>query len=269
MKPLVPKTGIIMPTRRKLLGIGAAAAALPLTGCEAFDSLADRESPVRKVIASANGLTYRVQRMLLGGDQLAKEFTESDIRQEHRANGTDNPEDVEYLRLAADKFAAYRLQVGGMVEKPRAFSLPELKSMPARTQITRHDCVEGWSSIAKWTGVPLATVLDQVGVKGSARFAVFECFDDYGQGLSGKVKYYESIDLIDARHPQTILAFGMNGKDLPIANGAPLRVRVERQLGYKMAKYLKKITLVDDLSPFGDGNGSFWADNGYDWYAGI
>ena len=141
--------------------------------------------------------------------------------------------------------------------------------MPSRTQITRHDCVEGWSCIAKWTGTPVAAVLDQVGVKDSARYLLIECFDTIEKSLSGAIKYYESIDLIDARHPQTILAWGMNGADLPIANGAPVRMRVERQLGYKQAKYIRKITLVDDFEPFGDGKGGYWEDNGYDWYGGI
>ena len=141
--------------------------------------------------------------------------------------------------------------------------------MPSRTQITRHDCVEGWSAIGKWKGVPLAALLDRVGVKSEARYVVFHCFDTMEQGLAGPVKYYESLDFIDARHPQTILAYDMNDTTLPVAHGAPLRLRVERQLGYKMAKYVQRIELVDDYSRFGDGKGSYWADRGYDWYAGI
>jgi DMSO/TMAO reductase YedYZ molybdopterin-dependent catalytic subunit len=141
--------------------------------------------------------------------------------------------------------------------------------MPARTQITRHDCVEGWSCIAKWTGVPLAHVLDQASVKPQARFAVFHCLDTIEQGLSGEVKYYESIDMIDALHPQTILAYGMNDQPLPIENGAPLRVRVERQLGYKMAKYVHRIELMDEFASIGLGKGGYWEDRGYEWYAGI
>jgi DMSO/TMAO reductase YedYZ molybdopterin-dependent catalytic subunit len=141
--------------------------------------------------------------------------------------------------------------------------------MPSRTQITRHDCVEGWSCIAKWTGVPLALILDEAKVKPQARFVVFHCLDSIERGLSGDVKYYESIDLIDARHPQTILAYGVNSKPLPVENGAPLRLRVERQLGYKMAKYVHGIELVDSFEPLGDGKGGYWEDRGYDWYAGI
>ena len=141
-------------------------------------------------------------------------------------------------------------------------------AMPSRTQITRHDCVEGWSCIAKWTGVPLALVLDKAGEAGSA-LRLFHCLDTIERGLSGEVKYYGSIDLIDARHPQTILAYGLNGKPLPVENGAPLRVRVERQLGYKMPKYLHRIELVDSFAAIGLGKGGYWEDRGYDWFGGI
>jgi DMSO/TMAO reductase YedYZ molybdopterin-dependent catalytic subunit len=265
-----PKTTLPNLARRRFLtSASVGVAGIALSGCDAFDRLSNRDDEVRAVLERANLLTYRVQRMLIGGNRLAQEFSESDIRQQHRSNGTNNPEDEDYQALASTKFADYRLDVSGLVNTPKSFSLPELKSMPSRTQITRHDCVEGWSSIAKWTGTPLATILDQVGVKDSARFVVFECFDTITQTLSGPIKYYESIDMIDARHPQTILAYGMNGMDLPIGNGAPLRVRVERQLGYKHAKYISKIKLVDDLTPFGAGYGSYWSDNGYEWYAGI
>jgi DMSO/TMAO reductase YedYZ molybdopterin-dependent catalytic subunit len=150
-----------------------------------------------------------------------------------------------------------------------SFSLAELRNMPERSQITRHDCVEGWSCIAKWSGVPLARVLDEARVKPEARFVVFHCFDSMNLGLSGAAPYYESIDLIDARHPQTILAYGCNDQPLPVANGAPVRVRIERQLGYKMAKYIKSIEVVSTLQPFGRGKGGFWEDLGYEWYAGI
>jgi DMSO/TMAO reductase YedYZ molybdopterin-dependent catalytic subunit len=259
----------VMARRRFLTAASVGTSGLLLSGCDAFDRLSNREDGVRAVLEKANNLTYRVQRMLTGRNRLAQEFSEEDIRQAHRSNGISDPIDEDYKALAASKFADYRLEVSGLVNAPMTFTLPDIMSMPSRTQITRHDCVEGWSSIAKWTGVPLATLLDQVSVKESARFVVFECFDTIEQGLSGSIKYYESIDLIDARHAQTILAYGMNGKDLPVANGAPLRLRVERQLGYKMAKFVKKITLVEDYAPFGRGYGSYWADNGYEWYAGI
>ncbi|OBZ92381.1 molybdopterin oxidoreductase [Pararhizobium polonicum] len=256
--------------RRKFLTIaGVAASAVPLSGCDAFDGFLSGQSPVRDFLASANGLTYRAHRMLIGADTLAPEFSTSEIRQGQRPNGSTDPVDADYLALKETAFAGYRLAVGGLVEKPVSFSLDELRNMPARTQITRHDCVEGWSCIAKWTGVQLSRVLDEAKVKPEARFVVFHCYDSMNLGLSGAVPYYESIDLIDARHPQTILAYGNNDQALPVANGAPLRVRIERQLGYKMAKYIKGIELVSTLAPFGSGKGGFWEDLGYEWYGGI
>jgi len=256
--------------RRRFLKVaGVAASAVPLSGCDALDGLLSGQSPARGIMASANTLTYRVQRMLIGADKLAPEFAASEVRQGQRPNGSTDPTDTDYLALQGKGFADYRLQVTGLVEKPLSFSLDEIRNMPARTQITRHDCVEGWSCIAKWSGVPLARLLDEAKVKPEARFVVFHCFDSMSLGLSGAVPYYESIDLIDARHPQTILAYGCNDQPLPVANGAPLRVRIERQLGYKMAKYIKSIELVSTLQPFGRGKGGFWEDLGYEWYGGI
>ncbi|WP_210270015.1 molybdopterin-dependent oxidoreductase [Aureimonas mangrovi] len=253
--------------RRFLTGAGVAAATLPLSGC--FDPMVDRNGNVRDVLLKANDLTYRVQRFLLGSDNLAREFAESEIRQPMRPNGVTNPQARDYLALSSGNFADYRLTVDGLVDRPLSLSLGQLRNMPSRTQITRHDCVEGWSCIAKWTGAPLATVLDQAGVQAGARYCVFSCFDVMENGFTGPIHYYESIDLLDARHPQTILAYGMNDMALPVANGAPLRVRVERQLGYKMAKYVRGITLTDDFSTFGEGSGGYWEDRGYEWFAGI
>jgi DMSO/TMAO reductase YedYZ molybdopterin-dependent catalytic subunit len=204
-----------------------------------------------------------------GGHTLAPEYSEADIRQPQRPNGITAPEDEDYQALARAGFAGYRLKVAGLVEKPLDLTLENLRAMPARTQITRHDCVEGWSCIAKWTGPQLATILDEAKPAPDARFVVFYCFDTIERSLNGAFKYYESIDLIDALHPQTILAYGLDGKALPVENGAPLRLRVERQLGYKMAKYVHTIELVSSFAAIGEGNGSYWADRGYDWYAGI
>jgi DMSO/TMAO reductase YedYZ molybdopterin-dependent catalytic subunit len=207
--------------------------------------------------------------MLQSADRLAPEFTKADIRQDQHPNGSTDPDTDDYLALKEKNFAEYQLEVDGLVERPTRFTLDALRAMPSRTQITRHDCVEGWSCIAKWQGVPLRQILDQVGVKPEARYVMFHCFDAIEKGLSGEVLYYESIDLIDARHPQTVLAYAMNDKPLPVENGAPLRVRVERQLGYKMAKYIRRIELISEFSKVGLGKGSYWADNGYEWYAGI
>jgi DMSO/TMAO reductase YedYZ molybdopterin-dependent catalytic subunit len=251
--------------RRFLLRQGLIGAAVGLSGCKVLD---DRPGTVARM-GAANGLTYRVQRLIGGGHTLAPEYTMADIRQGQHPNGVTNPADEDYQALAAGGFADYRLTVTGMVNRSLTLTRAQIEAMPAQSQITRHDCVEGWSCIAKWTGVRLATVLDMAMPKPAARYVVFRCFDTIERGLSGSVKYYESIDLIDARHPQTILAYGLNDRPLPVANGAPLRVRVERQLGYKMAKYVHTIELTDSLAAYGDGNGSYWADRGYDWYAGI
>jgi DMSO/TMAO reductase YedYZ molybdopterin-dependent catalytic subunit len=241
---------------------------LLLGSCNILDGL-DRDSSVRDVLESANNLTYRVQRALAGPDALAEEFTEADIRQPQRPNGITNPDDEDYKAFLTNNFIDWRLEVSGLVEKPLSYSLAQLQAMPSRTQITRHDCVEGWSCIAKWSGVPLSLVLDEAAPKPSARYVVFYCMDTIEQDLSGSFKYYGSIDLIDARHPQTILAYGMNGRPLPVENGAPLRVRVERQLGYKMPKFLRKIELVESFAAIGMGHGGYWEDNGYEWYGGI
>lgn len=255
--------------RRRFLRATALFAPAVLGGCKILDGLSDNDAPVRNILEGANSLTYRVQRLLGGGSRLAPEFQPGDIRQAQRPNGVTAPQDADYLALQSTDFAGYQLAVTGLVEKPLSFTRDQLQSMPARSQITRHDCVEGWSTIAKWTGVPLALVLNQAKPKLDARFAVFHCYDTIEQSLAGGFKYYESIDLIDAFHPQTILAYGLNDSPLPVTSGAPLRVRVERQLGYKMAKYIHTIELVSSFASIGGGNGGYWEDNGYDWYAGI
>ncbi|CZT35330.1 molybdopterin-binding protein [Rhizobium sp. 9140] len=259
----------LLANRRRFLTLaGVAASTVPLAGCDVLDGVLSGDSAVRETLASANSLSYRVQRML-AGDRLAPEFSATEIRQGQRPNGSTDPDGADYLALKATAFATYRLPVTGLVEKPLDLGLDEIRAMPSRTQITRHDCVEGWSCIAKWTGVPLATILDQAKVRPEARFVVFKCYDAMDLGLGGPTPYYESIDLLDARHPQTILAYGCNDQTLSVANGAPLRVRVERQLGYKMPKYIKSIELAATLAPYGGGKGGFWEDVGYDWYGGI
>jgi DMSO/TMAO reductase YedYZ molybdopterin-dependent catalytic subunit len=256
-------------TRRKFLGAGAAgASSLVLGGCDAFNFLADRDGTVRDVLEKANDVTYYVQRFLIG-DALAREYAESEIRQGQRPNGSTDPQSAEYLALKANDFADYRLSVTGLVETPKSYSLAELRNMPSRTQITRHDCVEGWSCIAKWTGPPLSVVLDEVKLKPAARYIVFHCYDNMGNGASGPNFYYESCDLVDARHPQTILAYGLNNEALPVPNGAPMRVRIERQLGYKQPKYVHTIEAVSSFAEIARGKGGYWEDRGYEWYAGI
>jgi len=262
-------SGFQLSRRGFLIGSSLTATALTQTGCDAFDGWTASDSSVRDVMEKANDLTYRVQRLLTKHDALAQEFSEADIRQPQRPNGVTAPEDEAYKALLANSFADWRLEVTGLVEKPLSLTREQLQAMPARTQITRHDCVEGWSCIAKWTGTPLALVLDQAVVKPDARYVAFHCMDTIEKGLMGNVQYYGTIDLIDARHPQTILAYGLNGKPLPVENGAPLRVRVERQLGYKMPKFIHKIELIDSFKKMGWGKGGYWEDRGYDWYGGI
>jgi DMSO/TMAO reductase YedYZ molybdopterin-dependent catalytic subunit len=241
------------------------AGTLGLGGC---DGLSDQPW-MQRVLDSAEGLTRLTQRALISPSALAREYDEVEISKEFKANGSTNPDDEAYRAHATNGFADWKLGVSGLVEKPLELSLAELRSMPSRTQITRHDCVEGWSCIGKWTGVPLKSLLDQAGLKSSARYIVFYCADDLGQTGDEDGKYYESVGLEDAFHPQTILAYEMNGNVLPIEHGAPLRLRVERQLGYKMAKYVMRIEAVDNIGGIRGGRGGFWEDLGYEWYAGI
>ncbi len=257
-------------SRRKLLrGLGVTAGGVALSGCNVLDGLTAHDHPVRNFMEGAEDVTFHVQRMLLGRDALAREFDRSEVRQPQRPNGVTSPPDEDYRALAAGAFADYRLSVGGLVEKPLSLSRETLMAMPSRTQITRHDCVEGWSCIAEWTGVPLSVVLDETRPKPGAKYVLFRCFDTIERGLSGAFKYYETIDMVDAHHPQTILAYGMNGNPLPVGNGAPLRLRVERQLGYKMAKYIRSIELISSFADIEGGKGGYWEDRGYEWYAGI
>jgi DMSO/TMAO reductase YedYZ molybdopterin-dependent catalytic subunit len=216
------------------------------------------------VLSAGEWLAYRVQR-LIGANALAPEFSESEMSPDFRTNGNTDPGTPEYHSFADRQFADWRLQIDGLVVSPTSYSLAELEAMPSRTQITRHDCVEGWSAIGKWKGVLLGQLLKQVGLQPNARFVVLHCADEFDG-----TPYYESIDLADAFHPQTILAYAMNGEPLSIAHGAPLRLRVERQLGYKQAKYVMRLEVVALLSGVGGGRGGYWEDEvGYDWYAGV
>jgi DMSO/TMAO reductase YedYZ molybdopterin-dependent catalytic subunit len=255
----------ILTRRRFLIGSGVAASAGLLGGCDILPG----NNTVADILGLGEKLTMASQRFLLSDQALAREFTEADLSPVFKSNGTHKPDSDEYDALLENGFADWRLEVSGLVTQPLSLSLADLKAMPSRTQITRHDCVEGWSAIGQWTGVPLGLVLKAAGLKTNARYVVFHCADEYEQTLDGSGQYYESIDLVDAFHPQTILAYGMNGKDLPVENGAPLRLRVERQLGYKQAKYLMKLEIVESFASFYRGKGGFWEDRGYEWYAGI
>ena len=247
-------------TRRGLL----ASAALLLGGC---DKLAGNDQ-TRRILASAETLTQTAQGLIGAPDALAPEFTVADLSPAFRANGTTDPDTEDYAALVENNFADWRLEVDGLVERPAKFSLEAIRALPSRTQITRHDCVEGWSCIGKWKGAKLAALLGEVGVKPAARFVVFRCADAL-ERLDADNKYYESLDLAEALHAQTILAYEMNDKTLTVPHGAPLRLRAERKLGYKMAKYIMRIELVDSFDAIAGGKGGSWEDLGYDWYAGI
>ncbi|WP_280538872.1 molybdopterin-dependent oxidoreductase [Chromohalobacter sp. 11-W] len=247
--------------RRFLKRASLGMATLGLVGC---DRLSQNEQVV-DTLDLAEQLNLRVQRFLAGERGLAPEYPTSMIDQTFRPNGSTDPQASRYRQLAAGQFRDWRLGINGLVDNPLSLSLDELRAMPARTQITRHDCVEGWSAIGQWRGPVLADLLDRAGVQSGARYVIFHCMDQLG----GEDFYYESLDLSEARHPQTILAYSLNDAPLPIANGAPLRLRAERQLGYKMAKYLSSITLATDFDDIAGGKGGFWEDRGYTWYAGI
>ncbi len=203
-------------------------------------------------------LTYASQR-LLTRHSLAREFPRSQISKRPFPNEMAPLSDA-YKRLQAGGFADWRVAVDGMVARPTSFSLDQLKSYPSRSQITMIQCEEGWSYIAEWNGVPLSQVLDAVQVHPQARYVVY---------FSIEPDWWESIDMADAMHPQTFLTYGMNGDDLPVGNGGPLRLRVARQLGYKNVKFITHMTVTDSLKGFGKGLGSAAPEGGYAWYAGI
>lgn len=249
--------------RRRLLGRAAGGVGtLMVGGCDKLS----RSAWFTRVLNSAEAANRHVQAAITPGGMRAREYTEADVSPDFKSNGTHDPSDSDYQALARNGFADWRLELGGLVDRPMRLSLAELQALPSVTQITRHDCVEGWSCIGKWTGVPLSTVLAPLDVLPRARYVMFFCYDTVG---GASEKYYESIDLAEARHPQTILAYAMNDRTLPVPYGAPLRLRLGRQLGYKMAKYLRRIELVDSFSHIEGGHGGFYEDNGYEWYAGI
>ena len=229
---------------------------------------------MQRIFQGEEDWTWLAQRGLLAPGQLAREYTKADISPVFKANGTLDPGTPEYEAQVANNFVDWRLRVDGLVAHPLTLSLAQLGKLPSRTQITRHDCVEGWSCIGMWTGVPLSLLLKAAGLLPRARYAVFHCADNLGGepakgGEQSPGQYYESIGLVDAFHPQTIIAYALNGRPLDVPHGAPLRLRLERQLGYKMAKYVQRIEIVASFARIAGGRGGYWEDRGYDWYAGI
>jgi len=247
--------------RRKLITTGLAAAA-GASGFAIAGGLAKRYGLIPPDAAGPYGpgetLNYAAQRILTR-HSMAREFPQSEISNPPFANG--KPPKLEaYRKLQAGDFADWKLAVDGMVARPATFSIAELKSQPSRSQITHLACEEGWSYIAKWTGVPLSHVLDAVGILPQAKYVVYFSIDP---------EWWDSIDMADALHPQTLVAYSMNDGELPPGNGGPLRLRVPRQLGYKNVKYITRLTVTDNLKTFGQGLGSVSPEGGYAWYAGI
>jgi DMSO/TMAO reductase YedYZ molybdopterin-dependent catalytic subunit len=242
-------------SRRTLLATGASA----LAGSWLSGGCSGAAQPLSgSLLGLADALTYAAHRTLLPQQALAREFTRDKISPLPE-NGTTNPEDENYQRLLRGKFADWRFPISGLIAQPMAMSLNDLKRFPARTQITQHTCEEGWSGIAEWTGVQLSRVLEAVGIRSEARYVVFHTVDDW----------WDSLDMSDALHPQTMLTYGMNGRELPVPHGAPIRLRVERQLGYKSLKFLKTMTVTDRLDNIEDGTGAVGVAYGYAWYSGI
>jgi len=248
-------------SRRKLIATGLAAAA-GASGLVVAAKLAERYGLIPPDSSGVYGpgetLTYAAQR-LLTRHSLAREFPRTDISKDPFANEVD-PLGVEFQRLRQGGFADWRLTVDGMVARPASFSLADLQGFPSRSHITMIQCEEGWSYIAEWAGVPLSHVLEQVGALPQVRYVVYRSFQ-HG--------WWDSLDMGDAMHPQTLLAYGMNGDQLPVKFGGPLRMRVSRQLGYKNVKYITRLTLTDNIKSFGKGLGSASPEAGYAWYAGL
>jgi DMSO/TMAO reductase YedYZ molybdopterin-dependent catalytic subunit len=250
------------PDRRTFLkGLSLGLVSLSLSGC---DYLSGNKTFTR-LLEKGEKLNRRIQKAIGPRAAMAKEYSEADISPVFPVNGNSNPENPDYQRHLREGFKNWRLPVRGLVDNPLSLSIDEIRQYPSRTQITRLDCVEGWSAIGKWKGVKLGELLDRAKLRPGARYVIFNCADSDEEGIY----YYESIDLEDAFHPQTILAYELNDQPLPVANGAPIRLRLERQLGYKMAKFVMEIEVSDRLDHLGKGRGGYWEDQGYEWYAGI
>jgi DMSO/TMAO reductase YedYZ molybdopterin-dependent catalytic subunit len=248
-------------SRRRLIATGLGAVA-GIGGWRLAAGAMDRHGLIpancRGVYGLSETLTYAGQRLLTKLPSMAREFDRSQISTVIPVNGA-APKTEPYRRLLADGFRDWRLTIDGLVDRPGSLSLSDLKRFPSRSQITHQACEEGWSFIAEWTGAPLAAVLERAGIRPEAKYVFFFSFDEW----------WDSIDMDDALHPQTLLAYAMNGPEMPIDHGAPLRLKVPRQLGYKNLKYLSRITVTDSAKGIGDGLGSGSPSAGYSWYAGI
>ena len=232
-----------------------------LAGCGPVSNALNNAPPVHDTLKVAEKLNH----LLIGTRGSAKLYPDSALTLNFPTNGNATPSDATYAQLVSQRFAGYRLPVGGLVEHSQTFDLRQLRALATLTQNTRHDCVEGWSVVGKWTGVPLGSFLKLVRPKPEARYVVFHSFDRDDQGTP----FYGSIDLHQAAHPQTQLALDLNGKPIDPDHGGPVRLRLPTQLGYKSTKWIQRIELVASYKSIGAGNGGYWEDNGYEWYAGI
>ena len=248
-------------SRRQMIVTGLASAA-GVSGIAAAATLARRYGLVPPdgggIYGPGETLTDATQRILTSGS-LAREFPRSMISKPPFANEF-APLNDDFKRMQAGGFADWRLSVDGMVARPASLSLSDLKRLPVRSQITEVACEEGWSYIAEWIGTPLVEVLKASGLMEGARYVVYFSIDR---------DTWESIDIAEALHPQTLVAYGMNDGDLPVPFGGPLRLRLPRQLGYKSVKFMTRVTATDSLKSFGKGLGSASPEGGYAWYAGI
>jgi DMSO/TMAO reductase YedYZ molybdopterin-dependent catalytic subunit len=248
-------------SRRKLIATGLTAAA-GASGLAVAARLADRYGLIPPnhggVFGIGETLTYSAQR-LLTRHTLAREFPRSQITKTPFANG-EPPKSLAFRFLEAGRFLDWQLEVDGMVANPASFTVDDIRGFPSRSQITHLACEEGWSFIAEWIGVPLSHILQLVETLPGARYVAY---------FSIQSNWWDSIDMADALHPQTLLTYGMNGGELPVSHGGPLRLRVPRQLGYKSVKYITRLIVTDTLKEFGQGLGSAAPEDGYSWYAGI
>jgi DMSO/TMAO reductase YedYZ molybdopterin-dependent catalytic subunit len=245
---------------KRRLFLASSLSALGLAGCGPVKNTLTY-GPFRNVLDVAE----RWDLSAIGTHGLAREYPENAITRNFPLDSLPTPSETAYLDLVASGFGGYHLVVDGLVAHPQRLSLPELRAIGSTTQITRHDCVEGWSAIGKWTGVQVSRVLALAQPAQQARYVVFHCYDRDDQGTS----YYESLNMVQAAHPQTILALDLNGAPIAPEHGAPVRLKIATQLGYKSAKWVQRIELAADLRRLGGGKGGYWEDQGYAWYAGI
>ena len=242
----------------------AASVSAALAGCSRVASTTNglnENTALRGVLK----IPERLNHALIGTRGSARLYSEADITHDFPTNGLDTPSDSTYAALRQSDFATYRLPVGGLVEHAQSFELRQLRALASLTEITRHDCVEGWSVVGKFGGVPLGKLLALVRPQPAARYVIFYSFDRD----QGGQQFYGSLDLVQASHPQTMLQLDLNGKPLDADHGAPVRLRVPTQLAYKSTKWVQRIELATSFGSVFGGNGGYWEDNGYEWYAGI